>query len=177
MTLKKPTNKRLASKKPAALPKRKQSKNRSQSQNPNTKMGAKLGAKSANTASKAVHTRKNDTALDVMCVLAALFCLLVAALVWLGRIDVLAMGLFAVVNALTFVLYAYDKHAASTDKARIAERHLQYLHLVGGWAMAAFMHKFLRHKSSKLTFRRTFYLASLPSIGLVLYYCWRLFAN
>ena len=54
---------------------------------------------------------------------------------------------YEVATLLTLALYAWDKHAARSGAARVRERTLHLLALVGGFAGALAGQGLLRHKS------------------------------
>lgn len=57
--------------------------------------------------------------------------------------------LFVAVNLLTFMMFGYDKFLARTGRARIQEKTLLTMALIGGSAGAVFAQKIFRHKSRK----------------------------
>jgi uncharacterized membrane protein YsdA (DUF1294 family) len=91
-------------------------------------------------------------------VVIALFALgyLAATLAWRVPIEVGAFYLGA--SALCFIVYAFDKAAARGGHWRISERSLLLCGLVCGWPGALLAQQWLRHKSSKISFRRKFWL-------------------
>lgn len=61
------------------------------------------------------------------------------------------------VNALTFLLYGWDKRAAKrAGAARVPEYILQLLALFGGSPAALLAQQFFRHKTKKASFRLAF---------------------
>jgi uncharacterized membrane protein YsdA (DUF1294 family) len=88
----------------------------------------------------------------------ALFALgyLAATLAWRVPIEVGAFYLGA--SALCFIVYAFDKAAARGGRWRISERSLLLFGLACGWPGALLAQEWLRHKSSKTSFRRKFWL-------------------
>jgi uncharacterized membrane protein YsdA (DUF1294 family) len=66
--------------------------------------------------------------------------------VW-WAISYLILSLFSV------LIYAIDKSAARAGRQRIPENTLHVLALLGGWPGALLAQQWLRHKSSKLSFR------------------------
>jgi len=80
-------------------------------------------------------------------------------LIWL--IPTLYGGL----SLRTFVVYAVDKAAARSGRRRVRERHLHGLALVGGWPGGWLAQRMLRHKSSKTSFRRLFWLTVILNCG------------
>lgn len=64
---------------------------------------------------------------------------------------------FFALNLFTFFAYWQDKWAASRGNWRISESTLHLWSLAGGWSGAWFAQQVLRHKSSKQTFRETYW--------------------
>ena len=64
----------------------------------------------------------------------------------------------------TFVAYAADKSAAKSGAWRIAESKLHLGAMMGGWPGALLAQRFLRHKSSKQSFRETFWFTVAVNI-------------
>lgn len=60
-------------------------------------------------------------------------------------------------SLLTFLVYALDKSAAINNRWRTSESTLHVLALFGGWPGALLAQQILRHKSTKVQFRRTFW--------------------
>jgi len=86
-----------------------------------------------------------------------------AALVWLVSARYLpgwTLGAAAAINVATIAAYALDKQAARTGGWRTSERRLHLLALAGGWPGAWAAQQWLRHKSSKPSFR-TMYWATV----------------
>ena len=88
-------------------------------------------------------------------------------LYWLGllawalqahRLPLWLCGALAVVNLLTFGLYAWDKNAARQGAWRTPEQQLHLLALAGGWPAAWWTQQWLRHKSRKAEFRSMYWL-------------------
>ena len=63
----------------------------------------------------------------------------------------------AAINLLTFWNYSMDKRRAGDGQWRIPESRLHLLELMGGWPAAYAAQQWLRHKSSKLRYRITFW--------------------
>lgn len=60
-------------------------------------------------------------------------------------------------SVITFLAYARDKAAAGSGSRRTPETTLHGLALACGWPGALLAQQVLRHKSSKLEFRSTFW--------------------
>lgn len=74
-----------------------------------------------------------------------------------------ALGL----SAITFVVYALDKHAAQTGRWRTPESTLHLLELAGGWPGAWIAQQLLRHKSRKPGYRIVFWaMAALHCVAV-----------
>lgn len=67
-------------------------------------------------------------------------------------------GSYLALSLLTFAAYAIDKSAARKGEWRISENNLHLLSFLGGWPGAWLAQKFLRHKTSKPSFQRIYWL-------------------
>jgi uncharacterized membrane protein YsdA (DUF1294 family)/cold shock CspA family protein len=74
-----------------------------------------------------------------------------------GRLPFeISFGL-GLVNLLTYIAYALDKHAAQRGRWRIPEATLHLLELAGGWPGAVVAQQQLRHKTRKPAYRLVFW--------------------
>ena len=89
-----------------------------------------------------------------------------AALHW--QVPALVGGWYLAGSALCFIAYAMDKAAARAGRWRIAESTLIALGLAGGWPGAIVAQQMLRHKSSKASFRASFWASVGLNIGAFL---------
>lgn len=69
----------------------------------------------------------------------------------------LTLAIALLLNLITFFVYWTDKYAAQKGRWRTAENTLHLLGLLGGWPGAWFAQHVLRHKSSKESFRTTYW--------------------
>jgi len=69
-----------------------------------------------------------------------------------------------------FVAYAIDKSAAKQGRWRTSERTLLLLGLLCGWPGAVLAQQWLRHKSSKRSFRILFWITVALNIGAFVYF-------
>lgn len=74
--------------------------------------------------------------------------------------------LYAVLSAITFILYAIDKSAARRQARRIPENTLHMWALLGGWPGALLAQQLLRHKTVKRSFRIRFWTTLLLNLLL-----------
>tara|TARA_R110001599_G_scaffold171353_1_gene362239 strand:+ start:246034 stop:246315 length:282 start_codon:yes stop_codon:yes gene_type:complete len=79
------------------------------------------------------------------------------------------LATYTTCSVITFVAYAMDKSAARKGNGRISENTLHLLSLLWGWPGAWAAQQILRHKSSKRSFRRVYWLTVLLNIGMVSY--------
>ena len=79
----------------------------------------------------------------------------IVALVW--RVPHVVGGGYLVLSAIFFVVYAADKFAARSSGGRTRESTLLLFGLAGGWPGALLAQQLLRHKSTKASFRSTFW--------------------
>ena len=101
--------------------------------------------------------------------LAAAWTIGVFALAIASRYPWKVVAGWAAINAVTFVFYAADKAAAKRGGWRTPEAHLHLLALVGGWPAAAYAQRAFRHKTSKESFRATYWLTVIGNIGGMLW--------
>ena len=80
----------------------------------------------------------------------------IAVLAWDAPAAILVI--YACVSLLCFGIYAFDKSAARAGRHRVAETKLLLLGLACGWPGALLAQEWLRHKSSKPSFRWRFQL-------------------
>ncbi|WP_245951468.1 DUF1294 domain-containing protein [Paracidovorax anthurii] len=70
-----------------------------------------------------------------------------------------------------FLAYGADKWAAGRGGWRISERTLHLLALAGGWPGALLAQQMLRHKSSKVAFRRVFWVTVALNVAGLAWLC------
>lgn len=74
----------------------------------------------------------------------------------------------ALINAATFLTYAYDKHAARKQYRRTPEKTLHLLALLGGSPAAFLAQRTLRHKNQKRSFQVIYWgIALLQAVVLM----------
>jgi uncharacterized membrane protein YsdA (DUF1294 family) len=100
--------------------------------------------------------RPKETFFWILAILVAVASVLLGWLGWPGPYAYLAG-----VNAVTVLLYGYDKRQAVVGGGRVPELILHLAALVGGSPGALLAQVVFRHKTQKLTFRMIF-------IGIVL---------
>lgn len=83
-----------------------------------------------------------------------------------GKIPMIMLPFYVVVNIFTYIIYAIDKSASQNGSWRTPENTLHLLALAGGWSGAIIAQKRLRHKSKKQSFRITFWLTVIFNIAL-----------
>lgn len=76
---------------------------------------------------------------------------------------------YGVLSLTCFAAYAIDKRAARLGSWRTPERTLLMLGLFCGWPGALLAQQWLRHKSSKKSFRRQFWLTVLLNVAAFVY--------
>ena len=93
----------------------------------------------------------------------------VLVLTFLGHYPWKLLAIWALVNGITLVLYIIDKRAAEAGRWRTPEARLHVFALAGGWPAAAFAQQKLRHKTTKESFRATFWLTVFLNVALMLW--------
>ena len=83
----------------------------------------------------------------------------------LWKLPLWVAGLYAGLSVVTFITYAADKAAASSGAWRTSEKTLHMLALWGGWPGALLAQQFLRHKSTKQSFRQVFWATALLNVA------------
>ena len=74
------------------------------------------------------------------------------------------------INAITFLIFGYDKKQSIEGGWRISEKNLLTLALVGGTAGAIMGQKFFRHKTQKTSFLMKFIIIMIIQLVLVAIY-------
>ncbi|MEN5116062.1 DUF1294 domain-containing protein [Luteimonas sp. TWI662] len=115
-----------------------------------------------------LHARGHGGALAMTLAIA----LWAAALAWgiaIGRLPAALVPALAVLNLVTFGMYALDKRAAQAGRRRTPEAQLHLFELLGGWPAAWLAQRLLRHKSAKRAYRHVFVtMIALHAIALAL---------
>ena len=96
--------------------------------------------------------------------LVLLFCLFLLAAYFMQRISLDILAGYVLLSIITFAAYALDKFAAKRNWQRVSERTLHILGALGGWPGGYFARQLLRHKSSKKTFIKTFWITVVVNI-------------
>ncbi|HET7307540.1 MAG TPA: cold shock and DUF1294 domain-containing protein [Gammaproteobacteria bacterium] len=95
---------------------------------------------------------------------AAFFAVLVAA-AFAGVAPLTVVGFYALVSAVTFILYGSDKSAAQRGAWRIPEAHLHLAAVTGGWPGALIAQRVFRHKTKKQPFQLVFWCTVVANCG------------
>lgn len=106
----------------------------------------------------------------VLCATAGL-----ALLLWRLGLSPLYAGLIGI-NAITLLLYGYDKRQARNGGTRVPEAVLHLVALLGGSPAALVGQELFRHKTRKLAFRLVLVPIFLLQAGLVYAY-WRIWRS
>jgi len=78
------------------------------------------------------------------------------------NIDTVALVWLAVMNAVTFLAFGFDKWRAGRAGQRTPEATLVLLGAMGGWPGGLLGMNVFRHKTAKWTFKLKFALALIP---------------
>lgn len=90
-----------------------------------------------------------------------------------GKISLTLCGAAAVINALTYALYAQDKSSARQRRWRTPEATLHLMSLLGGWPAAFLAQRQLRHKNRKSGFQIIYVASALLNIAGLYWYLQR----
>lgn len=85
------------------------------------------------------------------------FAVVFVAVAFAWHVPKVVAAVYVVMSVVCFGMYAVDKSAAKTDRRRVSEGSLHMVALLGGWPGALIAQQFLRHKSTKTSFRQTFW--------------------
>ncbi|MDI1307957.1 MAG: DUF1294 domain-containing protein [Methylotenera sp.] len=116
--------------------------------------------------------RKNPLSLDQSIIpvyLTLAFLSIICVAVSVNRLSPNVLLIYAITSLVTFIFYWLDKRAAKNNSQRTSETTLQSLSLIGGWPGALLAQRIFRHKTSKKSFRITFWIqVFLNIIGLLI---------
>ncbi|WP_294954891.1 cold shock and DUF1294 domain-containing protein [Sulfurovum sp.] len=83
------------------------------------------------------------------------------------KIEAYILPYYLFISTFTFYIYAKDKDYAQDGSWRVSEKTLHLLSLIGGWTGALIAQDKLQHKSSKLSFKLTFFITILFNLLLL----------
>ena len=84
-----------------------------------------------------------------------------------GRLPFIVPIVYGAVSLLTMLLYGIDKSAAKKEKRRVSEAKLHILSLLGGWPGALLAQQIFKHKRSKSSFMRVYWVTVLVNLILL----------
>ena len=97
------------------------------------------------------------------------FFLLIASLIFLGKLPLIIIVAYGLMSLLSFLCYWIDKRSAQASRSRIPEARLHLLGLLFGWPGANLAQQLFRHKSVKFEFRIGFYFSVVFNLLFVGY--------
>ena len=80
--------------------------------------------------------------------------------------------LYVLASVICFAMFAFDKRAAVAGRRRLSERSLLWSAAACGWPGGWLAQRWLRHKSSKASFRWRFLAAvllNIVTVGAIVY--------
>lgn len=104
--------------------------------------------------------RRNFSLIFTVC-----FLFFVVTAAFSGRLPIVILGLYLVASVVTFSAYAFDKSAALRNQWRTKEYTLHLFALLGGWPGALTAQRLLRHKSTKASFQKIFWITVVLNCG------------
>lgn len=84
-----------------------------------------------------------------------------------GRLPFIVPIVYGAVSLLTMLLYGIDKSAAKKEKRRVSEAKLHILSVLGGWPGALLAQQIFKHKRSKSSFMRVYWVTVLVNLILL----------
>ena len=84
-----------------------------------------------------------------------------------GQLPSIVPIFYGALSMLTLVFYGIDKWVARNDMWRISEAKLHLLSLVGGWPGALLAQQIFKHKRSKSSFMKVYWLTVLVNLILL----------
>ncbi|KHT58700.1 DNA-binding protein [Alteromonas macleodii] len=84
-----------------------------------------------------------------------------------GRLPFIIPIVYGAVSLLTMLLYGIDKSTAKKEKRRVSEAKLHILSLLGGWPGALLAQQIFKHKRSKSSFMRVYWVTVLVNLILL----------
>lgn len=121
-------------------------------------------------ASRPLAAWQRDPWLRPLMALALAQAVLMAWAVWQRHMPLGVCLGWVVLNLFTFWRYWRDKHTAQKGHRRTPEDTLHTLSLLGGWPAARLAQQLLRHKSSKTSFQRTYWVTTVAHVAALLAY-------
>jgi len=82
-----------------------------------------------------------------------------------GRVQLMALGVYAAASIIAFIAYCIDKSAAEQGKWRTQESTLHMMALLCGWPGAYAAQRVTRHKTVKESFQSVFVTTVFLNIG------------
>lgn len=108
--------------------------------------------------------------LNTLCVFAVGYLMLVTVLIIKLNLAKAVLVWYVMIGVLSFSNYYRDKLSAQDDTRRVSEKTLHIYDLLGGWIGASFAQRLLDHKTSKQSFRHTYYKTIALNILIVISY-------
>jgi uncharacterized membrane protein YsdA (DUF1294 family) len=101
-----------------------------------------------------------------------IICTIVGILVNLcatGDLKLLTPAYLIIINAITFLAYAWDRFAASYGWWRIMKFTLHTLDFIGGWPAALIVQYLLNHKTGNFCFQLIFWLMGILCVSAIVF--------
>lgn len=131
---------------------------------------APVGQPARGRSRQPMGARQRDPWMGPLMLLALAQAMLMAWAVWQRHMPLGVCAGWLMLNVLTFWMYWHDKYAAQKGHWRTSEDKLHALSLFGGWPAARLAQQVLRHKSSKASFQRTYWVTTVAHVAALLAY-------
>lgn len=126
-------------------------------------------AKTGSTKKLQLKQSEQNLPLSPMQIASVAYIVILAILVFMGRLSGLVLLLISLMNAASYWFYAQDKEAAQNGQRRVPENTLHLLSFLGGWPAAWLAQQKLRHKTQKQPFRKIYFCTILFNLLLILW--------
>ena len=95
---------------------------------------------------------------------------LLAGAVWSSLLPIELGAAYAFFSAISCLAYFVDKLAAQRGTERVPEAGLHLIDLLCGWPGGLVAQGFFRHKVSKQSFQRVFWVIAAANVGAVAWF-------
>lgn len=114
------------------------------------------------------HQQQKQNTLTAMCVFSVVYLLLLFGVLSVFALPKTFLLWYLIIGMMSAWAYHKDKIFAQNNQSRTPENTLHFYDVLGGWVLASFAQKFLKHKTQKPSFRLKYYATVIVHIVLVM---------